>query len=72
MLYDSELKRLKFDGATKPRYLVTDNLILAAPKSKGGKPPDLLYTIAAGPISMLDGYVSPDTTFMYPREIAPS
>lgn len=67
---DEKLTEIGVTGATrraKPRWLLTTSkLRLKQPRAKKQKPPTLQYTISAGLISVLDGWVDPDETFDLP------
>jgi hypothetical protein len=56
-------------GQPKPRWLLTDRLVLkAAPRRPEDAGDPLLYVITAGLVAVLDGYVAVDPDFGGPRE----
>ncbi len=56
-------------GQSKPRWLLTDRLVLkAAPRRPEDAGDPLLYVITAGLVAVLDGYVAVDPDFGGPRE----
>lgn len=75
MFTDANAARLKALRVTnnnadeiKPQWLVTDEIRLSlAPKSSTDVAQPLLYVAEANLVSVLDGYVDPDTSFCEPR-----
>lgn len=58
-------------GLEKPRWLVTDQVVLeTAPMRPEERAPPLLYALAANLVSVLDGYVDVDPEFAAPRTFA--
>jgi len=55
----------------KPRWIITDEIRLKVADKRPEEPAQpLLFTAVAGLMSVLDGYVDPDPSFILPREFA--